>query len=224
MYLPKHFAEIDIGVMHALIRAHPLATLVSHGPDGLDANHIPLQLDALAGPNGTLRGHVARTNPLALDAATMETEAGPRVDGEIMLIFQGPHCYISPSGYATKAEHGKVVPTWNYAAVHAYGKLRRIDDGGWLLAQLTTLTAAHEARLPKPWAVSDAPADYIEKMLGAIVGIEIPIDRLIGKWKVSQNQPAVNQASLVAALAGEPMAEMIREREGGTSGQLSINQ
>ena len=208
MYLPRHFAENDIGVMHDLIRAHPLATLVSHGPDGLDANHIPLQLDTLAGPNGTLRGHFARANPLA--AAAMKAKADPTVDSEILLIFQGPDCYISPSAYATKAEHGKVVPTWNYVAVHAYGKLRLIDDTGWLLAQLTALTAEHEAGLPKPWAVSDAPADYIEKMLGAIVGIEIPIARLIGKWKISQNQPAVNQASLVAALAGQPMAELIR--------------
>jgi transcriptional regulator len=203
MYLPKHFAETDIGVMHELMRAHPLATVVTQGADGLDANHIPLHLDAGAGPNGTLRGHVARANPLAADTT---------VNRKILVIFKGPDCYISPSVYATKAEHGKVVPTWNYAAVHAYGELRLIDDADWLLAQLHGLTAEHEAGLPHPWAVDDAPADYIGKMLGAIVGIEISIDRLVGKWKVSQNQPAVNQASLIAALDGQPMAGLIRER------------
>ncbi|MFZ2265950.1 MAG: FMN-binding negative transcriptional regulator [Azonexus sp.] len=200
MYLPKHFAETDIAKLHDLMRAFPLATLVTHGPDGLEANHVPLLLDRAAGPNGTLRGHVARSNPLAA------------ADGqEILVIFQGHEGYISPSGYATKAEHGKVVPTWNYCAVHATGRLRMVDDAEWLLAQLTALTAEHEVGRPKPWTVGDAPADYIEKMLGAIVGIEIVVERLIGKWKVSQNQPAVNQASLVEALAGEPMAELIRD-------------
>ena len=204
MYLPKHFAQTDIAALHALMDAHPLATLVTHGPEGIDANHIPLHLDAGASANGTLRGHVARANPLARAAA---------VDVEILAIFQGPQSYISPSGYATKAEHGKVVPTWNYTAVHAWGRLRLIDDPQWLLAQVRTLTTTHEAALPHPWQVSDAPADYIEKMLGAIVGIEIVIDRLVGKWKVSQNQPPVNQASLVAALAGQPMAELIRQQQ-----------
>ncbi|MFZ2972065.1 MAG: FMN-binding negative transcriptional regulator [Ferribacterium limneticum] len=203
MYLPKHFAETEVGVMHELMRAFPLATVVTQGADGLEANHIPLHLDATVGPNGTLRGHVARANPLAADAT---------VNRKILAIFKGPDCYISPSGYATKAEHGKVVPTWNYAAVHAYGELRLIDDADWLLAQLHALTAEHEAGLPRPWAVDDAPADYIGKMLGAIVGVEIAIERLVGKWKVSQNQPAVNQASLIAALDGQPMAGLIRER------------
>lgn len=201
MYLPKHFAVSDPDRLHDLMRAFPLATIVTHGPDGLEANHVPLLLDTESGPHGTLRGHVARGNPLARQT----------VDSEILVIFQGHECYISPSGYATKAEHGKVVPTWNYCAVHAYGHPRVIDDADWLLAQLTALTAEHEAGLAKPWAVGDAPADYIEKMLGAIVGIEIVIERLIGKWKVSQNQPAVNQASLVEALAGQPMAGLIRE-------------
>ncbi len=204
MYLPKHFAETDIGTLQALMRAHPLATVVSHGPDGLNANHIPLHLDAGTGPNGTLQGHIARANPLAKASA---------VDGEILVIFQGPEGYISPSGYATKAEHGKVVPTWNYTAVHAYGQLRLIDDADWVLAQVSALTAIHEANLAQPWAVSDAPADYIEKMLGAIIGIEITISRLVGKWKVSQNQPAANQASLIAALDGQPMADLIRQRQ-----------
>jgi transcriptional regulator len=202
MYLPKHFAETDPARLQALMRAFPLATLVTHGPDGLEANHVPLLLDAAAGPHGTLRGHVARGNPLAHQT----------VDSEILVIFQGHESYISPSGYATKAEHGKVVPTWNYCAVHAYGHLRAIDDADWLLAQLTALTVEHEAGLAKPWAVSDAPADYVEKMFGGIVGIEISLTHLVGKWKVSQNQPAVNQVSLIAALDGQPMADLIRER------------
>ena len=203
MYLPKHFAEDDVAEMHALMRAHPLATLVSHGPDGLDANHIPLLL-ADAAPCGKLQGHVARANPLWKPG---------RVAGEVLVVFQGDECYISPSGYATKAEHGKVVPTWNYVAVHAYGDLRVIDDPRWILAQVSALTAANESALPQPWRVTDAPADYIEKMLGAIVGIEITITRLLGKWKVSQNQPPANQASLVAALAGTPMGELIRQQQ-----------
>ena len=201
MYIPKHFAEDDVAEMHALMRARPLATLVSHGADGLNANHIPLLL-----VDGKLQGHVARANPL--------WQAG-NVAGEVLVVFQGDNSYISPSGYATKAEHGKVVPTWNYVAVHAYGELRIVDDPQWIFAQISALTAANEAALPQPWAVTDAPADYIEKMLGAIVGIEISITRLLGKWKVSQNQPAVNQASLIAALekAGDPMAGLIRARQ-----------
>lgn len=204
MYLPKHFAETDIAVMHELMRAYPLATLVTQGEDGLSANHIPLHLNSSVSEYGTLNGHIARANPLGKKETAI---------GEVLVIFQGPECYISPSGYATKAETGKVVPTWNYTAVHASGSLRLIDNPDWVLAQLHTLTAAHEAQLEKPWAVSDAPADYIEKMIGAVVGIEIVISRLVGKWKVSQNQPAVNQASLMAALNGQPMAELIRQRQ-----------
>ena len=205
MYLPKHFAEEDVAELHALMRAHPLATLVSHSPEGLNANHIPLLL-AEAVPYGKLQGHVARANPLWQDGKTA---------GEVLVIFQGDDCYISPSGYATKAEHGKVVPTWNYVAVHAYGELRVIDDPIWIFEQISGLTVANEANLPKPWAVGDAPAEYIDKMIGAIVGIEITITRLIGKWKVSQNQPAKNKTSLIAALdqSGHPMAELIRQRQ-----------
>ena len=204
MYIPKHFAENDVAEMRALMRAHPLATLVSHGADGLNANHIPLLL-ADSAPWGRLQGHVARANPVWKDG---------QVGGEVLAIFHGHDSYISPSGYATKAEHGKVVPTWNYTAVHAWGHLRVIDDPTWVFAQISALTAANEAGLRRPWAVTDAPADYMEKMLGAIVGIEITITRLLGKWKVSQNQPPENQASLIAALAahGDPMADLIGRR------------
>jgi transcriptional regulator len=137
------------------------------------------------------------------------------VHHDILVIFQGFESYISPSNYATKAEHGKVVPTWNYTAVHAYGALNLIDEPDWIMSQLQTLTTTHEKNLAQPWAVNDAPADYIEKMIGAIVGIEIPIDRLFGKWKVSQNQPAANQASLISALekSGNPMADLVRAKQ-----------
>jgi len=201
VYLPKQFAETDVAEMHALMCARPLATLVSHGPDGLNANHIPLLLS-----DGKLQGHIARANPLWQEG---------KVTGEVLVIFHGDESYISPSGYATKAEHGKVVPTWNYATAHAYGDLRVIDDPAWIFGQISALTACHEAALPQPWAVSDAPADYIERMLGALVGIEITINRLLGKWKVSQNQPAENQASLITALvkAGDPMADLIHQRQ-----------
>ena len=206
MYLPKHFAVTEVPVMHAMMRKHPLATLVCHGPAGLEANHIPFLLADDSSPYGTLQGHIARANPLC--------KAGDLAE-EVLVIFQGAESYISPSNYATKAEHGKVVPTWNYTAVHAYGRLRLIDDAAWIFAQISALTATHESSLPNPWSVSDAPADYIEKMLGAIVGIEITIERLVGKWKVSQNQPPANQASLIAALqqVGDPMAELIQEQQ-----------
>lgn len=205
MYLPKHFAENDIAEMHALMRAHPLATLVRLGEDGLDANHIPFLVADGETPYGKLQGHVARANPLC-----RQGEAA----GEVLVIFQGPQCYISPTGYATKAEHGKVVPTWNYTAVHAYGRMRLIDDRDWVFGQISALTATQEATLATPWAVGDAPADYIEKMLCAIVGIEITIDRLIGKWKVSQNQPVANQQSLITALQSTQgsMADLIRQK------------
>lgn len=206
MYIPKHFAETNVAEMHALMRMHPLATLVNYGPDGLNANHIPFLLAADPSPCGKLLGHIARANPLGQAA---------NADQKVLAIFHGPESYISPSAYATKAEHGKVVPTWNYAAVHAHGVLRIIDDRDWIFAQISALTATHEAALPTPWSVGDAPADYIEKMLGAIVGIEITISRLEGKWKASQNQPAANQVSLIDAMdkAGHPMAGLIRQRQ-----------
>lgn len=205
MYLPKHFAETDIQAMHQLMREHPLATLVHLGPDGLQANHIPLHLADMAAGPGILQGHVALANPLWREIA--ETQ-------EVLAIFHGPQAYISPSGYATKAEHGKVVPTWNYATVHAYGHLRLVEDPAWLRTQLETLTQDHESSRAHPWALEDAPADYIDKMMSAIKGIEITLTRLEGKWKASQNQPAINQASLVTALASESpaMARMVKAR------------
>jgi transcriptional regulator len=189
MYLPVPFEESRVEVLHALMREHPFATLVSHGADGLAANHLPLHLDAASGL-GALQGHVARANPLWQQSA----------DAEVLAIFHGPQTYVTPSWYATKREHGKAVPTWNYVVVHAHGRLRVIDDPAWLRRQLETLVAEHEAGFAEPWRIADAPPDYIDKMLTAIVGIEIVVTDIRGKWKTSQNQPPANRAGVVAGL------------------------
>lgn len=194
MYIPKHFDEPRIEVLHELIRARPLSTLVTLSSGGLNANHIPFLLSAQAGPFGTLHGHVARANPVWQDF---------QKEVEVLAIFHGPEAYITPSWYATKAETGKVVPTWNYAVAHAYGTLRIIDDASWLPAHLAALTAHNEAAFSAPWQLADAPHDYTEKLMNAIVGIEIVITRLSGKWKVSQNQPAQNQATVIDGLRGQ---------------------
>ncbi len=191
MYIPAHFAESRTEVLHRLIHEHPLATLVTFGANELNANHIPFELDPAPAPFGTLRGHVARANPVWKTFSQ---------DVEALLVFQGPQHYISPSWYPTKKESGKVVPTFNYIVVHAYGPLRVIDDKKWLRGLVGRLTQRHESASAQPWEVSDAPDDYVEQMLGAIVGIEIPITRLVGKWKASQNQPAANRESVVGEL------------------------
>jgi len=167
---------------------------VTLGGEGLVANHIPFILDAEAGALGTLRGHVARANGQGRDV---------RRDIDALVIFQGPQSYITPSWYATKQETGKVVPTWNYAVVHAYGVLRAIEDGDWLKDQIERLTASQEGVRAEPWAVSDAPGGFIEAMMKAIVGIEIGITRLEGKWKVSQNRPAADRQGVVDGLRAE---------------------
>lgn len=211
MYIPKHFEQPSIETMHELMRARPLATLVTLASGGLEANHIPLYLMDAPTPFGTLRGHVARANPLWRD---FEKEF------EVLAIFQGPDAYITPSWYATKQETGKVAPTWNYAVVHAYGTLRAIDDAGWVREHLETLTDHHEANFPKPWAVSDAPGEFIEEAIKAIVGVEIAITRLSGKWKASQNQPAQNRAGVIEGLrvrAEGGTAEMAALIEAGAS-------
>lgn len=204
MYLPKHFEETRSEVLHALIRARPLATLVTLASNGLEANHIPLHLVTDSGVLGTLRGHVARANPLWRDYSS---------EVETLAIFHGPNSYVSPSWYPSKREHGKVVPTWNYAAVHAYGRLRTIDDPVWLGELLDTLTSQHEVFSTAPWTVSDAPADYVEKMMGAIVGIEIEITRLSGKWKLSQNQPVSNRAGVVDGLRARSTHDALETAE-----------
>jgi transcriptional regulator len=191
VYLPSHFSESDRQVLHRLMQERPLSTLITLTSSGLDANHIPLLLSAEEGEFGVLRGHVARANPFWKDfVATTEALA----------VFQGVDAYISPSWYPTKKENGKAVPTWNYAVVHASGPLRIIDDAEWLRKLLTRLTTHHEAGMAQPWSIGDAPPDYIDKMISAVVGIEIPITRLEGKWKVSQNQPVQNRAGVIDGL------------------------
>ncbi|WP_350016951.1 FMN-binding negative transcriptional regulator [Rhodanobacter sp. IGA1.0] len=189
MYTPKHFHETRIELLHGLIRAYPFAAVVTRGSGGLAANHLPFEL-----VDGVLHGHVARGNELA------------QQDGaEVLLIFQGPDGYISPNWYPSKHETGREVPTWNYAVVHVHGRLNVIDDAAWLRRLLETLTDHHEAVQPQPWKVGDAPEDHVEKSLRAIVGLEIGIDRIEGKFKLSQNHPARNRAGVIAGL---------RERDG----------
>lgn len=192
MYLPHHFEETRPEVLHALMRADPLATLVILSASGdIDANHIPLFFSEETDGLGSLRGHVARANPLWRDLLE---------GAKALAIFHGPDSYISPSWYPTKQVHGQVVPTWNYAVVHAHGSLRAIDDPAWLRAQLEALTTQQEAAFAAPWEVGDAPADFIDRRLEAIVGIELVIDKLTGKFKNSQNQPEQNRAGVVAGL------------------------
>lgn len=186
MYRPTHFAEDRVEVLHALMRERPFATLVTQGRAGPEADHLPLHLTS----DGRLQGHVARANPIWRNAA----------DTDVLAIFHGPQAYVTPSWYATKREHGRAVPTWNYVVVHARGRLRAVDDADWLRRQLDELVECHESGFDHPWRIDDAPADYIERMVAAVVGIEIEIAELTGKWKVSQNQPAINRAGVVAGL------------------------
>jgi transcriptional regulator len=207
MYVPSHYKETRVEVMHALVKSHPLGALVRLGANGLDADHIPFEIapPSAGAPFGVLRAHVARANPLWREAGN-----------QVMVLFQGPSAYITPELYEEKAVNGKVVPTWNYAVVHAHGPLRVIDECDWVRAMVERLTSRHEQARADPWAVSDAPPDYIDAMLKAIVGIEIPIDRLEGKWKVSQNRSEQHQARMAAGLAQEPggaaLAQLMRER------------
>jgi transcriptional regulator len=209
MYSPAHFAETRLEVLSELIRAQPLATLVSQCPQGLTADHIPLQWHPEPAPFGRLRGHVARANPLWREADRTT---------DVLAVFSGPQAYITPAWYATKAETGRVVPTWNYIAVHASGRLNVTDDPRWLRQQIEALTAQQEAGLAVPWQVDDAPNDYIDTLLRNIVGIEIIVTKLQGKWKVSQNQPAKNRAAVVHGLAtsaasdSQAMAACVAER------------
>jgi len=199
MYLPKHFEQTDPAALAALMHEHPLATLVVATPDGPTADLVPLEFHANVGPQGTLRGHVARANPLWRHAGAAA-----------LAVFQGPQAYVSPNGYPSKREHGKVVPTWNYTMVQARGTLRAVEDAAWLHALVGRLTARHEASQPAPWAVSDAPDDYVQQMLLAIVGIEIELTALIGKWKVSQNRSEADRQGVAEALGAHPMAALVR--------------
>jgi transcriptional regulator len=192
MYIPRANEERRIPVIHALIASQPLAALVTLGAGGLLASHLPMILEEDGSEFGILKGHVSRAN-------TQWRDLMPSVDA--LAIFAGPHHYISPSWYREKEEHGKVVPTWNYAVVHAYGPLTVIEDGQWLFAHLETLTNTHEAGLPLPWKVGDAPEAFIRSMMEGIVGLELPIRRLEGKWKVSQNRSQADRKGVVEGLS-----------------------
>jgi transcriptional regulator len=203
MYLPSHFEESRLEVLHAAITTHPLGLLITQGSDGLAANSVPFLIDAQPGPQGTLHAHVARANPL------WRTAAGT----EVLVVFQGPQAYVSPGWYPTKAATGKVVPTWNYVMVQARGTLRPIEDPRALHALVSRLTRTHEAPQRQPWDVTDAPPDYIDAMLRAIVGIEIEITALTGKWKVSQNRTAVDREGVAEGLAREGSEQALAMRQ-----------
>ena len=187
MYVPRAFAVDDVPALHQQILATPLPVLVTHASQGLIASHVPLLLDPDEGAYGTLYGHLARANPHWKALAE---------GAETLVIFAGEQAYVSPSFYPSKAEHGKAVPTWNYLAVHAYGTAEVFDDAERLLALVSRLSNRHEADRSDPWSVSDAPVDYIDSMLKAIVGFRLPITRLDGKRKLSQNRDAADQAGV----------------------------
>ena len=188
MYTTSHFAETRLDALHGLITQHPLGTLVTHGATGLSADHIPFEIAGASAdaPFGMLRAHVARANPLW------------RCGGEAMVVFQGASAYVTPALYEEKPVSGKVVPTWNYAVVHAHGQLQAVDDAAWVLALLERMTDRHEASRAAPWAVQDAPREWLEKIMQAIVGIEIPVHRMQGTWKMSQNRTQQDQRMVAA--------------------------
>jgi transcriptional regulator len=204
MYSPAAFVEERPELLHGLIRDYPLGMLIAGAGGAVSADLIPFILypgeGGAEGEHGVLRAHVARANPLheALLAS-----------GECLVVFQGAQAYVSPSWYAGKAEHHKVVPTWNYAMVQARGTARVVDDGAWLWRLLNDLTAMQEAALPQPWQPSDAPRDFIEATMKAIVGIEIPLASLSGKWTVSQNRNAADRAGVVQGLRSQPGGQAV---------------
>ena len=206
MYIPKFNEETRLEVLHGLIRSHPFATLVTMGASGLIATHLPMVLSPRGSESGEdiLRGHISRANP-------QWNEMNASV--EALAIFAGPDHYITPSWYPEKAEDGKVVPTWNYAVVHAYGSVRVVEDQAWLLTHLKSLTTQHEAAFAHPWAVTDAPEDYIASQIRGIVGIEIPVRRMEGKWKVSQNKSESTRQAIERGLEelGTPASLAMRD-------------
>ena len=199
MYLPPLFAENRIEELHRIVREHPLGTIVTHTDKGLDANHIPFELEPGRGACGILQGHVARSNPMVTELS----------DGaEVLVIFRGHHGYISPSWYPSKHETHRHVPTWNYEVVHAHGRLRIIDDEKFVRGVVARLTRRHEAAEAQPWKMGDAPADYLEQLLKMIVGIEVEVSRLEGKRKLGQNREARDVEGAVQALQERGFTEL----------------
>ena len=202
MYTPKSYREERLDVLHALMAAHPLGALVRMGEDGLCADHLPFEIapPTADAPFGTLRAHVARANPLW------------RTDGaDTLVIFQGPHAYITPAWYAEKEISGEEVPTFDYAVVHAHGRLRVMDERTWLLGLLARLTQRYEADQPQPWQLADAPPAYLDRLLKAIVGIEIPLSRLEGKWKMEQKNSVEDRTRVASELSRTSMPEAARQ-------------
>ncbi|MFH7525774.1 MULTISPECIES: FMN-binding negative transcriptional regulator [unclassified Aeromonas] len=199
MYLPPHFSATDPKALHQLILAHPLGALITHGEQGLDANHLPFEFDGEEGEHGILRAHVARNNPL-----WQEVKDG----GEVLVIFKAADGYISPNWYPGKQVHHKQVPTWNYSVVHAHGRIQVRDDARFVRRLLANLTRRHEAGEPAPWKMADAPRDYLEAMVQAVVGIEIEVVRLVGKFKLSQNKDEGDRHGAIQALQAKGLTEL----------------
>ncbi|MBL8492437.1 MAG: FMN-binding negative transcriptional regulator [Rhodocyclaceae bacterium] len=216
MYLPAHFAETRPEILLSVMATHPLAHLVVYGEGGLTADPVPLLHAPDPAPLGRLRGHLARANPL--------WKAAGEEGVDVLVLFQGPGAYVSPNWYPSKKEDHRAVPTWNYVTVQARGRLRAVREAGWLRSLLAEMTAAHEAGLAEPWRLEEAPADFLERMLAAVVGIEIEVKELTGKWKLSQNQPPANRAGVMAGLERLGTAEalavagLMRRREAGGGG------
>jgi len=198
VYTPKHFSEEDPEILLALIEAHPLATIITQQTGHLQANHIPLLWSPLS---QLLLGHIAKANSLW---------RGLQEDTQVLVIFQGPDGYVSPNWYPSKQKHGKVVPTWNYCTVHVHGQMRFVHESSWKLDFLNRLTDQHEQHQDPPWSVTDAPADYTKRLLEEIVGLEISVDSMKGKYKLSQNQSPVNYAGVVQGLQQQQSTEADR--------------
>lgn len=208
MYQPQHFREERLEVLHGLVRSHPLGAVIVSSANGFEANHIPFLINPGQGPFGRLEAHIARANPLCALA---------EIGVPCIVLFQGPEHYITPAWYATKRETGKVVPTWNYAVVHVHGTLRVEKDPAFLHAQITELTRTHEEKREQPWAVTDAPEEFMHAQMKGIIGITIEIARIEGKWKVSQNRPIADRNGVVEGLLkevenGAAMSELVEAR------------
>ncbi|HMO47172.1 MAG TPA: FMN-binding negative transcriptional regulator [Rubrivivax sp.] len=205
MYIPPHFAIADPAALHRIVREHPLGVLVTQGPDGLDADHIPFEFDPGSGPLGTLTGHVARANPLWQRCA---------LGAQVMVVFRGAHAFVSPSWYPSKHEAHRQVPTWNYEVVHAHGALSVRDDERFVRGMVARLTRRHEAAEARPWKMSDSAPEFIDAMLRQIVGIEIAVTSLVGKSKLSQNKEPRDRLGAAEALAErghEALAQRMRD-------------
>ncbi|MCJ2376422.1 FMN-binding negative transcriptional regulator [Vibrio sp. ZSDZ34] len=190
MHIPAKFKQDDVEELISVIQQYPFATLVSNSVDGLDAMHLPFLLDRV-GDELVLKGHIAKANPL-----WKKVNSG----ADVLVIFNCPNCYISPNHYPTKAQNGKAVPTWNYVVVHVQGKVSYSHDPEWIYKVIDNLTTIHEAGSDTPWSIEDAPAKFIEKMLPAVVGVEIEVTSIVGQWKLSQNQPSVNKQGVFDSL------------------------